>query len=191
MGVPMGEIVRDRWGRMTKNLEGMDMVIAETTGDKTVGGTEIPSYMQSKYISALGLDVGRKRIGVAGCDRTGLIATGITTITRTRFVEDMAVLRGIIQERVVDVVVVGLPYSMDGSLGFQARQVQKFAQGMGKFLQIPVEYMDERLTSYQAEQLIIQENRSSSRDKGLIDRKAAALILQQWLDWRNSQKKAN
>lgn len=187
----MGEIVRDRWGRMTRNLEGMDMAVAETTGDKTVREIVIPSYMQSKYISALGLDVGRKRIGVAGCDRTGLIATGITTIRRTRFVEDMAVLGGIIQERQVDVVVVGLPYSMDGTLGFQARQVQKFAQGMGKFLQIPVEYMDERLTSYQAEQLIIQENRSPSRDKGLIDRKAAALILQQWLDWRNSQKKAN
>lgn len=149
----------------------------------------VPDYVRSKYISALGLDVGSKRIGVAGCDRTGLIATGIMTITRKSFAEDMAILRDLLVEREVDVVIVGLPYSMDGTLGFQARHVQKFAKGMAKSLEIPIEYMDERLTSYQAEQLIMAEKRSPSRDKGLIDRKAAALILQQWLDWRHSQKK--
>jgi putative Holliday junction resolvase len=75
---------------------------------------------------------------------------------------------------------------MDGSLGFQARHVQKFANRLAKSLQLPLEYMDERLTSFQAEQLLISENRSPSRNKGLIDRKAAALILQQWLDVRRT-----
>lgn len=121
---------------------------------------------------------------MAGCDRTGLIATGLTTVERQSFNSDVAQLQSIIQEREVQVLVVGLPYSMNGSLGFQAKHVQKFAQRLSKALQLPVEYVDERLTSFQAEQLLQAENRSPSRHKGLIDRKAAALILQQWLDER-------
>lgn len=142
---------------------------------------------QSKsFISALGLDVGSKRIGLAGCDGTGLIATGITTIERRSFPDDVEQIQQILNDRQVQVLVVGLPYSMDGSLGFQARQVQKFAKRLAKAVQLPVEYVDERLTSFQAEQMLIAENRSPSRHKSLIDRKAAALILQQWLDARRS-----
>jgi putative holliday junction resolvase len=150
----------------------------------TVSTTADDSRLPTPYISALGLDVGTKRIGVAGCDRTGLIATGITTIERTRFDRDVEQIKQLIEEREVTVLVIGLPYSMDGSLGFQAKQTKKFAKRIAKILQLPVEYTDERLTSYQAEQMIIAENRSPSRNKGLIDRKAAAIILQQWLDER-------
>ena len=139
------------------------------------------------FISALGLDVGQKRVGVAGCDGTGLIATGLTTIERQSFNSDVAQLQSIVQERQVQVLVVGLPYSMNGSLGFQAKQVQKFARRVAKELQLPLEYVDERLTSFQAEQLLQAENRSPSRHKGLIDRKAASLILQQWLDERRQR----
>lgn len=145
----------------------------------------------TKYISALGLDVGRKRVGVAGCDRTGLIATGITTVERTSFERDVQQIQDIVNERQVEVLIVGLPYSMDGSIGFQARQVQKFATRLAKALQLPVEYVDERLTSFQAEQMLIAENRSPSRNKGLIDRKAAALILQQWLDTRRTNAQSS
>lgn len=145
-----------------------------------------PQEQPKPFISALGLDVGRKRVGVAGCDRTGLIATGITTVERTTFEKDVEQIRQIVNEREVQVLVIGLPYSMDGSLGFQARQVQKFATRLAKALKLPVEYVDERLTSFQAEQLLIAENRSPSRNKGLIDRKAASLILQQWLDTRRA-----
>ncbi|MGD1913152.1 MAG: Holliday junction resolvase RuvX [Rivularia sp. (in: cyanobacteria)] len=140
------------------------------------------------HISALGLDVGHKRIGIAGCDRTGLIASGITTLHRTSFERDVEYIKQIIQERDVEILVVGLPYSMDGSLGFQARHVQKFTRRLTGILKLPVEYVDERLTSYQAEQMLIAQNRSPSRNKGLIDRKAAALILQQWLDMRRQKK---
>lgn len=162
---------------------------AEKANDSLISQSPIPdSIPQSKYISALGLDVGSKRIGVAGCDRTGLIASGITTIQRTRFEEDVEQLRQLINQREVSVLVVGLPYNMDGSLGFQAKHVQKFANRIAKILKLPIEYMDERLTSYQAEQMLISENRSPSRHKGLIDRKAAALILQQWLDTRRVNK---
>ncbi|MDZ8026579.1 MAG: Holliday junction resolvase RuvX [Nostoc sp. DedQUE11] len=146
----------------------------------------IPQEQAKPFISALGLDLGSKRIGVAGCDRTGLIATGITTIERRFFEQDVEQIRQIVNERQVQILVIGLPYSMDGSLGFQARQVQKFAKRLAKALNLPVEYVDERLTSFQAEQLLIAENRSPSRHKGLIDRKAASLILQQWLDMKRA-----
>ncbi len=139
-------------------------------------------------ISALGLDIGKRRIGVAGCDQTGLIAAGLTTIERSSFQQDLTKLRRIVEERHVQVLVAGLPYSMNGTLGFQARQVQKVAQRISGALHLPLEYMDERLTSFQAEQLLQAEHISPSRHKGLIDRKAAALILQQWLDQRRYQQ---
>lgn len=149
------------------------------------------NHQPKQLNSALGLDVGKKRIGVAGCDRTLLIATGITTIERTSFNMDVEKIRLIVAEREVQVLVVGLPYSMDGSLGFQARQVQKFATRVAKALGLPLEYVDERLTSFQAEQMLITEGRSPSRHKDLIDRKAAALILQQWLDARRASSKVD
>lgn len=139
-------------------------------------------------ISALGLDVGKRRIGVAGCDRTGLIATGLTTIERKSFDHVLAQLQELVEQRQVEVLIVGMPYSMNGAVGTQARHVQKFANAIARNLNIPVEYVDERLTSFQAEQMLIAEKISPSRNKGLIDRKAASLILQQWLDERRLKK---
>jgi putative holliday junction resolvase len=141
-------------------------------------------------ISALGLDVGKRRIGVAGCDGTGLIATGLTTIEYKSFDQALAQLQSIVRDRQVQILVVGLPYSMDGSIGSQARQVQKFTKSIAAALQLPFEYSDERLTSFQAEQMMLAERISPSRHKGLIDRKAAALILQQWLDERRLKNAA-
>jgi putative Holliday junction resolvase len=135
-------------------------------------------------ISALGLDVGNKRVGVAGCDGTGLIATGLTTIVRTSFQADLEQLKQIIADRDVSVLVVGLPYSMNGELGFQAKQVQKFAKRISSALQLPVEFVDERLTSLEALEQLKAQKRFSTRDKAAIDRQAAAIILQQWLDER-------
>ena len=140
-------------------------------------------------ISALGLDVGRKRLGVAGCDGIGLIATGLTTIVRTSFVEDIEQLKRLVEEREVQVLVVGLPYSMDGTIGFQGKQVLKFAKRVSEALQLPVEYVDERLTSVEAEQQLKAQKRYSSYNKGLIDQQAAAIILQDWLDQRRFETK--
>lgn len=137
-------------------------------------------------IAALGLDVGKKRIGVAGCDGTGLIATGLTTVNRTSFPADVEQLREIVRERQAEILVVGLPYNMDGTLGFQAQQVQRFAQRLATALQLPVEYVDERLTSVEAEQQLQSERRSANQARGVIDRKAAAIILQRWLDARRT-----
>jgi len=131
--------------------------------------------------AALGLDVGRKRIGVAGCDRLGISVHGITTIIRKTWQEDMAELRSLVIERNIDTLVVGLPYNMDGTLGYQAKHVQKFAHGASKQLGLNVEFVDERLTSYEAEEMMRSQGISTRDNKAMIDRKAAALILQQWL----------
>ncbi|MEG3911677.1 Holliday junction resolvase RuvX [Microcoleus sp. w1-18aA5] len=136
------------------------------------------------WISALGLDIGLKRVGIAGCDGTGLIATGITTLVRSSFDQDVAYLREIVRERRVQILVAGLPYSLSGELGTQARQVQKYATRIATALELPLEYVDERLTSVEAEELMKTQGISLSQNKGAIDRKAAALILQQWLDER-------
>ncbi|PSP15901.1 MAG: Holliday junction resolvase RuvX [Cyanobacteria bacterium QS_8_64_29] len=136
-------------------------------------------------VSALGLDVGKRRLGVAGCDGMGLIATGLTTIERQSFPQDRERLQAWVAERRARVLVVGLPYCMDGTLGEQARQVQQFAQRLAKTLEMPLDYVDERLSSLEArEQLNMAAQPRSRADKARIDCQAAAIILQQWLDRR-------
>lgn len=144
--------------------------------------------MAGQFLSALGLDIGKKRVGVAGCDGTGLIATGITTIHRQSFAQLVTELQQIVLDRNVQVLVVGLPYTMAGELGYQAKQVQKTANGLAAALKLPVDYVDERLTSVQAEEMLRSAGISPSRYKGEVDRKAAAIILQQWLDERRHRK---
>ncbi len=135
-------------------------------------------------ISALGLDIGTKRIGVAGCDRLGLFSTGLTTIYRQSWDKDVAILQQIIGEREVEILVVGLPYLSDGTVGTQGKQVQKFTEKLQAKIPLPVEYVDEYLSSIEAEEILIRQKRSPSRHKELIDCQAAALILQRWLDSR-------
>ena len=139
-----------------------------------------------KKVAALGLDIGLKRIGVAGCDGLGLLATELTTIKRTSFKNDVEQIKKIVAKREANILVIGLPYSMDGSIGFQAKQVMKYAKRLSKALELPIEYVDERLTSVEAEEQLKANKRYSSKDKGLIDRRAAAIILQQWLEQRHS-----
>jgi putative Holliday junction resolvase len=147
--------------------------------------------MGMKKVAALGLDVGRKRMGVAGCDGTGLIATGLTTIERTSWAEDIRQLKDIVAEREIEILVIGLPYKLDGTLGSQAKQVQKFAERISRILQLPFDYVDERLTSVEAEAQLKAQKQFSTRNKGAIDRRAAAIILQQWLDARRSERVEN
>jgi putative Holliday junction resolvase len=135
-------------------------------------------------ISALGLDIGRKRIGVAGCDRTGLIATGLTTLQQLSFSQVVDSLRAMVTERRVELLVVGLPLTLAGSEGRQAKQVRRMAERLSGALGLPLVYVDERLTSIEAEELIRQQGGSPGQDRSLVDRKAAAIILQRWLDQR-------
>ncbi|MGB0560981.1 MAG: Holliday junction resolvase RuvX [Spirulinaceae cyanobacterium] len=144
--------------------------------------------MARTKLSVLGLDVGRRRIGVAGCDGLGLLATELTTIERSAFAQDVQRFQALVRERQVQRLVVGLPYCMDGSLGFQAQKVQNYAERLAQALELPLDYMDERLTSVEAEQQLKAQRVSVMRNKGRVDRKAAALILQRWLDRRRQTR---
>lgn len=135
-------------------------------------------------VAVLGLDVGLKRVGVAGCDGLGLLATELTTVHRTSFVNDVDAFRQLVKKREATLLVVGIPYTMNGEIGFQAKQVVKYAKRLSKALDLPLEFVDERLTSLEAEEQLRDNKKYSSYDKGSIDRRAAAIILQQWLDAR-------
>ncbi|NCO75406.1 MAG: Holliday junction resolvase RuvX [Cyanobacteria bacterium] len=135
-----------------------------------------------KRVAVLGLDVGLRRVGVAGCDGLGLLATELTTVTRTSFKNDVEVFRQIVNEREATLLVVGMPYTMNGEMGFQAKQVMKYAKRLSNALGLPLDFVDERLTSIEAEEQLRESKKFSHYNKGLIDKRAAAIILQQWLD---------
>jgi putative holliday junction resolvase len=136
--------------------------------------------------SVLALDIGKKRIGVAGCNRLGWVVTELMTIERRSLEQVIEVLRGLVQEREVTLLVIGMPYQMDGTVGSQAKNTQKTGKMIGKALGLPIAWVDERLTSFAAEEWLKAQNISPSRNKGAIDRKAAAIILQEWLDGQAS-----
>ncbi|MFN3926776.1 MAG: Holliday junction resolvase RuvX [Pseudanabaenaceae cyanobacterium] len=135
-----------------------------------------------ELVKALGLDIGKKRIGVAGCDRLGLLAFRITTIYRKSWLADMTALQKIIAEREIDTLVVGMPYNMDGTIGEQAYRIEKYAHRVADYLQMKLEFVDERLTSFSAESMLREMGYKLKDNKALIDQQSAVIILQQWLD---------
>lgn len=136
-------------------------------------------------ISALGLDVGDRRIGIAGCDGTGLIATGLGVIHRSRNVKiDIQLLQEWIQRRDAQILVVGLPLHRDGTEGTQARKVRRFVRAVQQQIPLPVEYINEHLSTVQASWDLQEMGIRPSGQRGVIDQQAAAIILQEWLDRR-------
>jgi putative holliday junction resolvase len=138
-------------------------------------------------VSVLGLDVGSKRIGVAGCDGTGLIATGLTTVHRQRLESDLQQIRELAQKRQAEAIVIGLPRNMNGTIGPQAEKVQHFGTLVQERLGLPIFYEDERLTTVQAQKSLQAQQVSAIKRRKLIDQQAAAVILQQWLNRRSWQ----
>ncbi|MEN9204470.1 MAG: Holliday junction resolvase RuvX [Thermostichales cyanobacterium SZTDM-1c_bins_54] len=131
-------------------------------------------------IFALGLDVGNRRIGVAGCDPRGRIATGLGVIHRRTLKADRLALQTWIQQRQANQLIVGLPYLEDGSLGTQAQKIQRFITALN--LDIPITYVDERLTTFAAQEHLQALGIPRRRWADLIDQVAAQIILQEWLD---------
>ncbi|MDX2273380.1 MAG: Holliday junction resolvase RuvX [Cyanobacteriota bacterium] len=140
--------------------------------------------MTSARFSALGLDIGNRRIGVAGCDGTGLIATGLGVIHRQNYVKDVAALNGWIEQRQAKILVIGLPLLSDGSRGSQAEKVAAFVRVIQQKINLPVEYINEYLSTVQASWDLQSVGIASKQQKHLIDQHAAAVILQEWLDQR-------
>ena len=134
----------------------------------------------------MGLDVGKARIGVAVSDETGLIARGIATLQRTSGEKDFDVLARLVRENEIGHVVVGNPLNMDGTAGKQSLHMRSFAERLRSVAPVEVSLWDERLSSFAAEQLLIERGRHWSKRKQEIDKLAAVMILQDFLDHHDS-----
>jgi putative pre-16S rRNA nuclease len=134
----------------------------------------------------LGLDVGDKTIGVALSDESATLATGLQTVRRTGLQRDLRELAELARGREVGTVVVGLPRSLNGSEGPQARKVLAFVEALRVALKLPIVTWDERFSTVAAEHALIEGGVSRERRKGLVDKVAAVLILQNYLDYRKT-----
>lgn len=131
----------------------------------------------------LALDVGDKRIGVAVSDPFFLFATGLKVIVRENDNKALEEIKEICQTYKIKKIIVGLPYNMDGSIGAQAKKTVKFTEKLESDFEII--YRDERLTSFEAEEMLKKENKKYTKNKGLVDIKAACIILQSYIGEQN------
>jgi len=139
-------------------------------------------------VRILALDVGEKRIGLAVSDPLGLTAQGLGVLKRKNWEADLARLLDMARPYRVQEVLVGLPRHMDGRLGAQAEEILALAQALGEALGAKVATWDERLTTVEAERLLIAADMSRKRRRRVVDQVAATLILQAYLDRRHFQE---
>jgi putative holliday junction resolvase len=130
----------------------------------------------------LGLDVGSKTIGMALSDVTRSIATPFDTIRRTKFTVDAKTIGEVIESNQVGAVVIGLPFNLDGSEGPRAQSTRAFARNLAAHIGVPMVFWDERLSTAAVERHLIEADASRKRRAEVIDRMAAAYILQGALD---------
>jgi len=132
----------------------------------------------------LGIDYGRRRLGLALSDVEGILASPLLVRRRLRLDQDLAFLADLTREHAVREVVVGLPRNMDGSLGEMAQEVLDFARALRERIAVPIVPFDERLTSSEAERVLVEANLSRERRRTVRDSLAAVLILQGYLNSR-------
>jgi len=130
----------------------------------------------------LALDHGTKRIGVAVSDEMKMIATPLEYILAEPFAGFLARLKEIIREKEVELILIGMPRNMDGSYGPAALKVQEFVAVLKDAVAIPIKTLDERLTTVQAQRFLIQGNVRRDKRKEKVDKTAAAILLQSYLD---------
>ncbi len=133
-------------------------------------------------MNVLGLDLGKCRIGLAVSDGMRLTAQGLSTLERRGIDQDLGELKKLIKVHGVEEVVVGLPLNMDGSLGERAKDVVDFVERLKLDLNLPVNVWDERLTTREAEAILLAADLSRKKRKRVVDKLAAQLILQSYLD---------
>jgi putative Holliday junction resolvase len=129
----------------------------------------------------LGIDYGIRRVGLAHGDELG-VATPLAALVDADEAARWKKLGEVVRQRRITDLVLGYPYNMDGSVGFKAKEVDAFAGRLRQEFGLPVHLVDETLTSNEAESSIAKKDRRSVRDSGLIDSRAACLILQDYLD---------
>ena len=130
----------------------------------------------------MGLDLGTKTIGVATSDLTRQIATAKETIARTKFTEDAAHLLDIAARENIGLIVLGFPINMDATEGPRAQSTRAFARNLARLTPIPIAFWDERLSTAAVERMLIQADTSRRRRDDVIDKLAAAWLLQAALD---------
>src|ERR1700688_3619834 len=138
----------------------------------------------------LGLDVGSRRIGIAVSDPLGITAQGLDTLQRRNKRSDLAALEVVIRQYAVREIVVGLPLRMSGAEGIQSDKMQVFAEDLRKRFHLPVHLWDERLTSAEANRLLRETELSIEKRAKAVDRMAAILILQGWMEGKESHRPA-
>ena len=130
----------------------------------------------------MGLDVGRKRIGISLSDQLGLTAQPHGTLERKGLRRDLQEIVNLVKEYEVSEIVVGMPVNMSGTLGPQARWVAAFIRELQEVVAVPVSSWDERLTTVAAQRLLTEADMTRTKRKKNVDKLAAALILQSYLD---------
>jgi putative Holliday junction resolvase len=136
----------------------------------------------------MGLDIGTKKIGVALSDEMGWTAQALETIHRKGIREDLTEIKRLIERYGVDEVVVGLPFTMAGKVGPQAMKVIEFSKILNDSLSVPVYYWDERLSTKAVTRILLNADLSRKKRKKVVDRMAAAFILQGYMDLKARQK---
>ena len=130
----------------------------------------------------MALDVGSRTIGIACSDALLMTAQGIETIRRTSLENDFNRLRELISEYEVHELVVGMPKNMNGTKGDRAEKTEEFVEKMKTVIDLPITFWDERLSTIMAERQLIAADVSRKKRKGIIDKMAAVVILQGYLD---------
>ena len=130
----------------------------------------------------LGIDYGDVRFGLAISDPMGIIASPLEVYTRKNTDADFEYLARIIKEKEVDTAVIGLPVNMDGTKGVRAEKSLAFGENLQKFTAVKIDYIDERLSTVSAEKALIEGNMRREKRKDVIDKIAAQIFLQNYLD---------
>jgi putative Holliday junction resolvase len=135
----------------------------------------------------LGLDVGSKTIGMAVSDPLGITAQGMPTLRRKNKRIDLQALENVIRKYEVAEIVVGYPLRMSGAEGTQSEKMARFAEDLRQYFNLPVHLWDERLTSAEANRVLRESEMSIKRRGEVVDQLAAVLILQSWMEAKNSR----
>jgi putative Holliday junction resolvase len=152
-------------------------------GNPAEGANEIAPLgrgLPYRAMRCLGIDYGTRRIGLSYGDEIG-VATPLPALVQAEPEQRWTALAQLIRQRRITELVLGYPFNMDGSAGFKAREVDAFAERLRQEFKLPVHLVDERLTSYEAESTIAKAKRRDVRAGGVIDSRAATIILQDYL----------
>ena len=138
--------------------------------------------MENSYYRVMALDYGEVRIGIAMSDVTRFLASGYENYTRVGLQKDCEHIAEIIRNNNVRLLVIGLPINMNGTKGERVDKTYQFADELSKYVDVKIDYLDERLTSISAEKILISADVSRKKRKDVLDKLSATIILQDYLD---------